>query len=267
MNTAVTYYQGRKFTRHTHIRRHDLTHAVITGGHCSFTVRSHGRRYGRSCEMPDEMLVTAAQRCLTRPESFAYFGDLPLFESWGYSGIGQSRDSETAERSNYRRIFEDMGKLFPDEDTETNMLSWVTDFRASHWAVGWVESIVVRVLYDADEDITPQNITSAFRHIAGIARYLRDDYPLYDESDYSALEYEERTEYFEQEWNSMLRGWDEEESPLPSEDERWHVWDAYDLVDPDAEIWDDKLAAYVMDERQVRIDAAKAAVRKILKGA
>ena len=264
---AITYYQGRKYTRNSHVRRDEITRTVRTGNHWDLSIRSHGRRYGRSYGMDDDILVKRAKQCLTRPDSFAYYGDIPMFESWGYSGIGQSRDSEALELSNYRRIFADMQEMFPDEDMGENYLSWVTDFRASHWAVGWVESIVVKVLYDPDEDITPQNITSAFRHIAGIAEFLHREYPIYDEADLSELEYEEASDYFDQEWSSMLRGWDEDyDGPEPSEDEKWHIWSEYDLVSRDNAAWDDKLAEYVREQRQERISAAKAAVRRILKG-
>ena len=171
--------------------------------------------------MDDDTLVKLAEQSLTRPSDFGYYGNYPLFESWGITPIGQHRDSDALDRSNYRRILADMTKSHPDEDMGETVLEWISDFRSSHWAVGWSEQIIVRVLYDADEDITPSNITSAFREIMEIADYLSTDYPIYDESDYSELEYEEWETDFDSAWDDLVRHWDEEDSgPEPSSDEK-----------------------------------------------
>lgn len=180
--------------------------------------------------MDDDTLVKLAEQSLTRPSDFGYYGNYPLFESWGITPIGQHRDSDALDRSNYRRILADMTKAHPDEDMEFNRLEWVSDFRSSHWAVGWAEQIIVRVLYDPDEDIVPSNITSAFREIMSIADYLKTDYPIYDESDYSELELEEYDEAFDSAWDDLVRHWDEEdEGPEPTSEEKDYVRNTIEL--------------------------------------
>lgn len=244
----ITYYLGRRYVRA------DLPMAV-----------SNARHNRRQRHMDNDTLVRYAEQALTRPADFGYFGSLDLFRTWGITPIGQDRDSEALYRSNYRRVFSDMRTLAPDEDMGENWLSWVTDFRSSHWAYGWMEQIVARVLYDPDEDITPDNITAPFRHIMEIADYLAHEYPVYDESDYSELESEQITEYFNQEWSALLRRWDDEDGPEPGEDEREFIWSSYDdLSDSNLAYDSDTLAEHVFAERALRIKAAKAAVARIL---
>src|SRR5207248_2266564 len=100
----------------------------------------------------------------------------------------------------------------------------------SHWAYGWVEHLAVRVLRDDSEETTetlfdgnpikPSNITAVFSVVADIAIGLREDYSVYDESDYYELESEEDWERFTDEWNAMCLYWDaEDDGPEPTDDE------------------------------------------------
>ena len=186
----------------------------------------------------DDTLVKAATQALTRPDSFAYSGSVPLFESWGIT-FSQSRDSEALERSNYRRIYADLLAKFPED---------VTDMRAGHWAVGWVEHVLVRVLADADADIGPENITPAFARAASIGAYLTEQYPVYDDSDFSELEYAEQREAFEENWSDMLRAWDDESDGTdPTDAERDLVWD--DVLSNESSMYPDNLARMVREVR------------------
>lgn len=62
---------------------------------------------------------------------------------------------------------------------------------ASHWAVGWVESVCVRV-YGADGAVTP-----AFRAVHELAQRLYN-YPVLDEEDFSSREWAEGEAWCEQ---------------------------------------------------------------------
>lgn len=243
----IQYYLGRKYVRA------DLPMAA-----------SNVRHNRRQRHMDDDTLVRYAEAALERPGSFAYFGGVELFWSWGLAPVAQTRDSDPLERSNYRRILQDMMKAAPDEDMGEHVLSWVTDFRSSHWAYGWMEQILVRVLYDPEEGIAPPNITAPFRMIAEIADYTDKEYPVYDEEDYSKLEHEQQWESFAGEWKRMCRRWDDEDGPEPAETERDYIWSAYDLMYEDSRKDADTLEEHVLSERAGRIDAAKAAVRRIL---
>lgn len=62
---------------------------------------------------------------------------------------------------------------------------------ASHWAVGWVESVCIRV-YGADG-----GVTAAFRAAHDLAKRLYN-YPVLDEEDYSRREWDEGVAWCEQ---------------------------------------------------------------------
>jgi len=93
-----------------------------------------------------------------------YFGaEWPDYFS---AGVGQSRDSDALERSNFRRMLELL-----NGETET-----VIVVRESHWAVGWIEWIAIH-----------QSDSKALEIADDIKRQL-EDYPVVDETDWSELE-------------------------------------------------------------------------------
>jgi len=112
---------------------------------------------------------------------YAYFGDLEKGDLWANT-FSQHRDSDALDRSNFQVISQDLESRFPD-DVEIE--------GASHWAVGWTESVVVRMLDDEG------NITDAARAVFEWRDAL-SDYPVADESHYSELEHEELMESFDQ---------------------------------------------------------------------
>jgi len=130
--------------------------------------------------------------------------DLPKWEHpsdyGGFSPDGdflvysRTRDSDCLDNSNYECILADLEKLAetfpepPENDTDSGEEGWVYDFRASHWAVGWVETILVRK--DA-----PEAIQKAVYETLGAL----SDYPVYNETHFSELEWSEASDY----WASM----------------------------------------------------------------
>jgi hypothetical protein len=197
--------------------------------------------------LTDAQLLKAAQEALTRPRDFGYHGDLPLFESWGLT-FSQTRDSDALERSNYRRIFEDLKEL-AGRSSDGMWDDYVQDFRSSHWMNGWMEQIAVRVLEDEDGPVEVDNLTPIFIQAAEIAFDL-EDYSIYDEDDLSSLEDEEDWERFDQEWGRMLRSWDEEsEGALPTEDEKDAVHAKLNECDTPQGYDEDELAETLKDLR------------------
>src|SRR5947209_2290534 len=85
------------------------------------------------------------------------------------AGVGQSRDSDALERSNFRAMLKALGG-----ESET-----VRVVRESHWAVGWVEWIAIH-----------QDDSEAFAKADEEAARLKD-YPVLDEDDFSREEMEE----------------------------------------------------------------------------
>lgn len=102
----------------------------------------------------------------------------------------QHRDSDALTRSNYRcasaRLIKAAGlEDYIDPDVPG---APVYDWRAGHWAVGWVEYLMVRP--DA-----PQAVLDEAQAIADALA----GYPALDDEDWSALEYEEVCRY----WSAM----------------------------------------------------------------
>lgn len=104
---------------------------------------------------------------------FGYSGDLPLGKTWGFT-FGRSRDSTLLEESNFEVVEKDLKERFP-EDVET--------VHSSHWAVGWVDELAVRMLDDKGK-VTPAG-AAALEWKDGLS-----DYPVADDADYSKREYE-----------------------------------------------------------------------------
>ena len=83
--------------------------------------------------------------------------------------LGQHRDSDAAERSNWRYITERVMELYPDDTTIESM---------GHWAVGWVESFLVK------PDSPAVQIMSDWADTLAV-------YPIADDDDFSLMEWEE----------------------------------------------------------------------------
>ncbi|RJQ79963.1 hypothetical protein D5S17_09330 [Pseudonocardiaceae bacterium YIM PH 21723] len=173
----------------------------------------------------DEKYVEAAHEALKRPDCFLYYGDTDLFGSWGLLPFGQHRDSGSLDRSNYRTILADLQGTAvhddPDGDGAENSTEFVDDFRSSHWLVGWSEQIMCRVLIDPNGLIEIDNLTRTFCRSVEIQHALAD-YPIFDESDWSELEYTECMEAFESTWSGMF--WEEVSPNHADENMKYDVW-------------------------------------------
>lgn len=88
------------------------------------------------------------------------------------AGVGQSRDSDCLEQSNFAVMLAALGG-----ETET-----VAVVRESHWAVGWVEWIAI---HEAD--------TAALKIADGQCERLTN-YPILDEDDFGEREFEAQCE-------------------------------------------------------------------------
>lgn len=108
----------------------------------------------------------AGMRRMATGYNYAYWGDRG---DWA-AAVEQSRDSDALDRSNFRVIAADMRERFP---------AGVATETANHWAVGWVESLLV----------APGNVAAIVAARLWIARL--NDYPIADEDDFAQLEYDE----------------------------------------------------------------------------
>lgn len=92
-------------------------------------------------------------------------------DKWAFT-VSRHRDSGLLDESNFATISKDMEARFPDD---------VEVVHSSHWAVGWIDELAVRVF---DEQ---GGITDAFHAIVDWKDKL-EDYPIADEDDYSERE-------------------------------------------------------------------------------
>jgi hypothetical protein len=113
----------------------------------------------------------------------------------GYSPDGdyiiysRHRDSGILDESNYELILQELRALIPESwegDSDPQCEAPCHDFRASHWAVGWLEHIIVKASAPEDMIIRAAEIIEAL-----------DDYPVYNEMDYSDRQYKAVCDYWD----------------------------------------------------------------------
>jgi hypothetical protein len=102
-----------------------------------------------------------------------YFGD--TWADYYGSGVGQSRDSDALERSNFAAMLAMLGgEAIAGPDTYL-----VAVVHENHWAVGWVEWIAIH-------KSNPDMLAIADKTMASL-----EDYPIIDEDLYSEYESDE----------------------------------------------------------------------------
>ena len=128
-----------------------------------------------SIERAKEILAETAWK---RPSD--YGGHNPVGE---YVIATRTRDSSILEDVNYSRILEDLEEL--NEPQRQKIEDAVYDFRAGHWACGWVEYLMVKP--EAPDDV----LIASAETISALA-----DYPVYDEDTYSEKQHDAVTEHW-----------------------------------------------------------------------
>lgn len=140
---------------------------------------------------PEERAIVAPW--LERPDSFA-----PLDHDWQDrldSGLWSwpigvaSRDSGALQRANARAILAALAKSGPEYDEATHTGDWQL-VKSSHWAVGYVDELTIRLLDDAGE------LTGALRTLLDLHRAL-EDYPVLDDDLLADEEHQDRLDTIE----------------------------------------------------------------------
>lgn len=133
-------------------------------------------------------VLDAARAMLERPDSFARFdSEESLFVTSGFCGLAVHRDSDALGRSNWRVISSDILAVDPD--------AYV--YPTGHWAVGWLDHLVIPVLIDADRGVVLENLTDTFWRVF-LRNLALEDYPVASDEDFSEEEYGELLETLEQ---------------------------------------------------------------------
>jgi len=155
--------------------------------------------------LPEDYVVKMAKLSLTRPEDFGYWGNVELFDTWGWAGIDYNRDSSVRDRANYKVFHRDVVSQYEDHFTSERM---------NHWAVGWVERTLVKVLVNDEDGIVFENITDAFCETVSVLTSY-EEYPVLDDATYHDMEWDENISIVEayapkmidrdvQLWSTML---------------------------------------------------------------
>lgn len=129
-----------------------------------------------------EHMAEAAREALTRPSDFSAW-DERLFDTHGLVMSWAERGDDLIAESNYLTAVSMLeGAIAHDESGASEARGDdIIDGSSSHWLVGSMRELYVRVYDDAGE------FTPAFREAVDIAGAIRE-YPLLDESDYSERE-------------------------------------------------------------------------------
>lgn len=142
---------------------------------------------------------------LDRPSNFAYFGDDDL-SVWG-TMLTVNRDSEALQRSNWEVIKDDMMARFPND---------VKVLSTSHWAVGWLDELLVNT-------DNPGALDAAYEWHEQL-----DNYIVADEQHYMDTEQAEIEECFESYGRDEVIDWLEEHgNPLGLLDENGEPIEEY----------------------------------------
>lgn len=223
-----------------------------------------------------DSLEQKARAALTHPPDSAFW-DNDLFHTHGFSGFTQSRDSGILEKSNYRVAFKLLKEKFHGSECTEGPTCHafgndgvcehdrddVYDISVSHWAVGWAEMVIVRVVIDPtlpeDELFDEDNIHPAFKEAMELLETVTLQYPVLDDMDMSELEWEESCENVKNEapswaqpteghdWGEVV-GWMHDNDIYGGDDNTWFSEDeiaqaCWDLgfIDPRPGYWEDAI--------------------------
>ncbi|MFY1688158.1 hypothetical protein [Plantactinospora sp. WMMB782] len=132
-----------------------------------------------AADLDKETLEKAAREALEQPSDSAMWDDR-LYNTHGAVMAWAEYGDDILAESNYHAALEAIrgAAVHADDDPDEHVI----DATTRHWAVGSLRQIFVQVYDDSGE------FTAAFREATAIALYLREEYPILDESDYSERE-------------------------------------------------------------------------------
>jgi hypothetical protein len=155
----------------------------------------HSKGAGKMKITTVEEYAQQAKESMLKLRDFGYSGELDLIRCynptgvWAFSRFSVCRDSDALERSNWEIISGDLLKKFP---------SLCEVLSTGHWAVGWLNHLVIR-LYDKAGKTTPV-VEACFEWHERLENYI-----VADEEHFSNLEWEEITESMEDSIHYAMR--------------------------------------------------------------
>jgi hypothetical protein len=137
-------------------------------------------------EIDADTLARAAREALGRPSDTGVWDDR-LWRTHGLVISWADRGDDTLAESNYLMVRDALEGTCAHNGREDE--GDIIDASMSHWLVGSMRELFVRVYVPGDDDEPTDEYTPAFREATVIALFLRDDYPVFDDSDYSEREW------------------------------------------------------------------------------
>jgi hypothetical protein len=147
-------------------------------------------------EVTPELIAEA----LARPSDFGWSGRPEMFKTWSLGPALQNRDSGLLDQSNAAALIEFLL-------SDPSLVGEYKVVRSAHWAVGWVEQLSFHAIEKPKKGQKPVP-TRIFAIIAEWFDYLKTDYPVADDEDYSQRESEATLEHIEQAWIEEFRDTD-----------------------------------------------------------
>jgi hypothetical protein len=135
-------------------------------------------------EMDNETLERAEREAMQRPGPCGIWDDR-LYNTHAPVIGWAERGDDLMEESNYLTVLAHLQGIavHDDGDAQPEGNDYVIDATMGHWLVGSLRQVFVRVRDDAGE------FTQVWVEAVGTVTFLREDYPLFDESDYSEREW------------------------------------------------------------------------------
>jgi len=143
----------------------------------------------------EELTEADVREALQMPRDFGYSGDLDLGNTWALGPVIRTRDSTLLDQSNAAALEKALEQAVKSKEIEKHSYE-VTS--SSHWAVGWVEHLSYRVI---GRDGKPTRVAG---WVKGWFDYLKNEYPIADEEDYSEREHEATIANIESEGHSVV---------------------------------------------------------------
>jgi hypothetical protein len=139
-------------------------------------------------DFDDDDYRKAADEALTRP-SDASFWDDRLYTTHGGPIVSWAPDSDDLiSESNYHTVLEHLQSIAAEAGEDDAVI----DGTVKHWTYSYFRVIYVQV-YDGEG-----NFTRTFKEAYCVARFLRDEGPIFDETDFNDREWQQNERLFDE---------------------------------------------------------------------
>lgn len=148
-----------------------------------------------SSTISDETLAEYAELALRRPENYLRLNDYGQYETHAPTFRHVPNADDLVGESNYEAFIEILNGIDAQDDFEV--------LGEKDWAFGQTWVVYVRVRDDDGQ------FTAAWREAVRCLLYIRDDYPILDESDLSEREWKAFEDAYDETYDRLAREYDD----------------------------------------------------------